>query len=1094
MLQFNISHTERIIGIFLLFLFPAGVAVGQSQYSVYPDGGSWLKAVADAGITPPVGTQTFEGIAPALYPFLNDVGGVSYSSQPDSRVSVAQLVGGGHVVRPLNTAEIFSSFGLRAVAFDFLIESPFYPGSPEDQACGTPTEATVLVRGGNNFSISHVHTGFVGIIAPPGVQMSQIEVSAGGPCPGVEIVLLDNVSYPGGPDSSPTNPNPPRPCPDGVPAGTFCFTPPTAIGPAWYDPPVTNAFDFSSQDAKFTSINDFPSGFAAPFIVSTGGAVLGSFMPGQSVIFPNGGVHEFRISGILPSVDGGNPYAFPINLSLDKVGVVFTMTPTSGSTPTPALGNYSGTSIDLSGNVTVTPDAAPTNATSVSVSTSTNFKGKLEGDPSTGAVHVTDAHPAGTYAVTVKAFDGNNGPTTTKTFTLTVTTPPTCNPVSFDAATLQVGDRVGAVLVGDFNGDSKQDLAVTAVAANFSSRTLILLGDGAGHFNFTSEVPIGARAVAEFNGDGTQDLVALASSNAVVYLGDGTGHFSAGTSVDTGCGAPFQLAVGDFNGDGRLDLATACYFANSVTVLLGDGAGNFGTPASFSVSNGPQGLAVGDFNGDGKQDLAVACQPAGVVSILIGDGAGSFGTATNFNAGSTPRDIELGDFNGDGKQDLAVSNPSTNAASVMLGNGSGGFGPPVSFAVGSDPETVIAVGDFNGDAKPDLAVPNFGSSNLSILLGDGSGGFGSATNFGVGLSPFGVVVGDFNGDGKQDLASANWDSNDVTILLRDCTNTPAGSNIIVDPVDSTTGNPGPVTLNFSQVNVGGTTTLTSSSNNPGPPVPTTFKVGSPSIYYDISTTAQFTPPVTVCVQYPDTAYQVNEANLKLLHFDGTAWVDITTSINVQTNTVCGVTNSLSPFLVAEEDVAPPGFTAPSNINTTATSSSGAAVSYNTPIASDDFDGIVPVNCSPPSGSTFALATTHVTCSATDSAGNTTQKSFDVTVTYAWSGVLQPINSDGSSIFKLGSTIPVKFALMGASAAVTNAVARLYYAKLSNNVAGTDLEATSTASASTGNLFRYDATTGQYIFNWGTKGLTTGTYQLKVDLGDGVVHIVLVSLK
>jgi hypothetical protein len=136
----------------------------------------------------------------------------------------------------------------------------------------------------------------------------------------------------------------------------------------------------------------------------------------------------------------------------------------------------------------------------------------------------------------------------------------------------------------------------------------------------------------------------------------------------------------------------------------------------------------------------------------------------------------------------------------------------------------------------------------------------------------------------------------------------------------------------------------------------------------------------------------------------------------------------------------------------------------------------------------------VTCSATDSAGNTTQKSFDVTVTYAWSGVLQPINSDGSSIFKLGSTIPVKFALMGASAAVTNAVARLYYAKLSNNVAGTDLEATSTASASTGNLFRYDATTGQYIFNWGTKGLTTGTYQLKVDLGDGVVHIVLVSLK
>ena len=93
------------------------------------------------------------------------------------------------------------------------------------------------------------------------------------------------------------------------------------------DPPVTNAFDFSCPDGKFTSINDFPTGFASPFTVSSGGVVLGSFTPGQSVQFPNGGVHEFRISGISPDVDGDNPYAFPINLSLDSVGVVFTMRP-----------------------------------------------------------------------------------------------------------------------------------------------------------------------------------------------------------------------------------------------------------------------------------------------------------------------------------------------------------------------------------------------------------------------------------------------------------------------------------------------------------------------------------------------------------------------------------------------------------------------------------------------------------------------------------------------------------------------------------------------------------------------------------------------
>ena len=107
---------------------------------------------------------------------------------------------------------------------------------------------------------------------------------------------------------------------------------------------------------------------------------------------------------------------------------------------TPTLGNYPDTSLPLSTDTTVTPDAAPTNTTSINVSTSTDFKGTLEGDPTTGVVRVTDAHPAGTYTVTVTAFD-SGGATATKTFTLTVTTPVTCTPVSFAAATnFGVGD------------------------------------------------------------------------------------------------------------------------------------------------------------------------------------------------------------------------------------------------------------------------------------------------------------------------------------------------------------------------------------------------------------------------------------------------------------------------------------------------------------------------------------------------------------------------------------------------------------------------------------------------------------------------------
>jgi len=112
--------------------------------------------------------------------------------------------------------------------------------------------------------------------------------------------------------------------------------------------------------------------------------------------------------------------------------------------------------------------------------------------------------------------------------------------------------------------------------------------------------------------------------------------------------------------------------------------------------------------------------------------------------------------------------------------------------------------------------------------------------------------------------------------------------------------------------------------------------------------------------------------------------------------------------------------------------------------------------------------------------------------YTWSGYLQPINQDGGSVFRRGSTIPVKFQLTGASAGVTNAVARLYVAKVTDDVVGTEEKADSAASATEGNLFRYSD--GQYVLNLGTAGLTAGTYQLRVDMGDGVQRLVLISLR
>src|ERR1039458_9200554 len=284
-------------------------------------------------------------------------------------------------------------------------------------------------------------------------------------------------------------------------------------------------------------------------------------------------------------------------------------------------------------------------------------------------------------------------------------------------------------------------------------------------------------AVGDFNGDGKPDLAVAneSSNNVTVLLGNGSGGFTAASGSPFAAGAnPYSVAVGDFNGDGKPDLAVANYSSNNVTVLLGNGSGGF-TAASgspFAAGILPVSVAGGGFNGDGKPDLALANYGSNNVTVLLGNGSGGFTPASGspFAVGTGPNSVAVGDFNGDGKPDLAVANSSSNNVTVLLGNGSGGFtaaaGSP--FAVGARPYSV-AVGDFNGDGNPDLAAANLDSDNVTVLLGNGSGGFTAASGspFAVGTGPASVAVGDFNGDGKPDLAVANlyFTSNNVTVLL-----------------------------------------------------------------------------------------------------------------------------------------------------------------------------------------------------------------------------------------------------------------------------------------------------------------------------------------
>ncbi|MEO8435803.1 MAG: FG-GAP-like repeat-containing protein [Pyrinomonadaceae bacterium] len=470
----------------------------------------------------------------------------------------------------------------------------------------------------------------------------------------------------------------------------------------------------------------------------------------------------------------------------------------------PTLGNYPPTMVAVGANTTVTPDAAPTGATSINGATNSNFKGVLIANPTTGVVRVTNAHPAGTYLVTVKAF--NAGGMTSKTFTLTVVSGTLCTgTVQFtNAADVSVGNAPYSVAIGDFNNDGNQDIALPIQGTNAVS---IRLGNGSGGFSGTTSVSVGSVpysvAIGDFNNDGNQDFAAAnRNGNTVsIRLGDGSGGFSGTTDVGVDAG-PVSVAIGDFNNDGKQDFATANAFAifpNTVSIRLGDGLGGFSGTTNVSVGASPSSVAIGDFNNDGNQDFASTNQGAATVSIRLGDGSGVFSGTTDVGVGAGPASVAIGDFNNDGKQDFASANQNVSTVSIRIGDGLGNFSGITDVSVDAGPVSV-AIGDFNNDGKQDFATANTNvfPGTVSIRLGDGLGGFSGTTNVTVGVAPTSVAIGDFNNNGTQDFATANFGGSTASIRLGGCLVTTAAPASISGTIATSDGSPlAGVTINLS---------------------------------------------------------------------------------------------------------------------------------------------------------------------------------------------------------------------------------------------------------------------------------------------------------
>ncbi len=276
------------------------------------------------------------------------------------------------------------------------------------------------------------------------------------------------------------------------------------------------------------------------------------------------------------------------------------------------------------------------------------------------------------------------------------------------------------VATGDFNNDSFPDV----VATTFSS-VGVFLGNGSGGFSAPLYTSASAYPIAAGNIDGDGNLDLIVSTNGsgpgIQFLrGLGNGLFQNMGALPNSTVFPFHdLALKDVNLDGHLDAVGATMFSNGVYVALGNGTGAFTFKGHFLAASGggSRHVALGDLNGDGRIDVVTADQSTNSVSVLLGDGTGGFALSGSFGSGSTgPSSVGIADFDGDSKADVVVSNRNTNVVGVLLGNGTGGLNPVVPFlSVGSGAKDVV-VADFNNDTLPDVAVAYTNTNHVGVFL------------------------------------------------------------------------------------------------------------------------------------------------------------------------------------------------------------------------------------------------------------------------------------------------------------------------------------------------------------------------------------------
>lgn len=363
------------------------------------------------------------------------------------------------------------------------------------------------------------------------------------------------------------------------------------------------------------------------------------------------------------------------------------------------------------------------------------------------------------------------------------------------------GTKPCGIAIGDIDGDGKPDLVVTNEGSNTVSifRNISILGSiTASSFSEKVDFITGAGpvsvAIADIDGDGKPDLsVANVSSNTVsvfrnisTYGSITSGSFSEKVDFSTGS-APYNIAIGDLDKDGKADLAVACWGSNMVSVLRNTCTSGILTTSSFAekVDFGtgihPYLIAIGDVDGDGNQDMAVTNEGSNTVSILKNTSTpgsiigSSFAGKVDFATGVTPRGIVICEVDGDGNPDMIVTNDGSNFVSIFQNMNTPGsinsasFSTKIDLPTGNAPRG-IGINDIDGNGKIDLVVTNYYNfsvsvfSNISTSGSITSGSFTSGVDFPVGSTPNKVAIADIDGDGKPDVVVPNFNNNTISVL------------------------------------------------------------------------------------------------------------------------------------------------------------------------------------------------------------------------------------------------------------------------------------------------------------------------------------------